>query len=65
MALPDQLADLERKVSVRFSAALADLRTRTSSSQEVIQSAVVRAARQLPPEVRAQWRPRLGGTAEP
>ena len=26
MALPDQLADLERKVSVRFSAALADLR---------------------------------------
>ena len=26
MALPDQLADLERKVSVRFSAALAEIR---------------------------------------
>ena len=60
MALPDQLADLERKVSVRFSAALAEIRQEMRRAVEA-QAQRASSARRRP----GQGHPGRGGPAPP
>ena len=47
--------DLDR---ARLDAALLELRTRTTEAQVLLHEIVSEAVMQLPPEVRAKWRPR-------